>query len=372
MSNLDEASETSFPDNGILYQTSTTASPQFQTAVDNFMTFIISFFSKFVINKLVFSTYHEKLRNCTKYFIEIFFFDDDHGKPYFFNIVSEDFLKDDKHFSHSLSMKIAGYMCYTLEKFTRRGYKSNGKRVFLHPDFLAKYLWEFFNLFNPEYESIFNTHDLSQKVTLYKRLEEKEQTSNYERHSITFELDDKTKYRVYNGIKEILKRINFFQFLLSEKPHEVTNEKMILRCRFLELVFSGKMFNNFNSNYIMYRDLYTRCSEEIFQRNSLKYATNTRCKFNQKKKSLSLIPPRYQNKTIISFLQLKLRTKSFGTYDLIQIILDPKIFARKKTLPLLEQYVYDTWYGEEESKNIDPMDKQVLPLEIKEMILFYI
>ena len=368
-----ETSETSFPDNGILYQTSTTASTPFQKAKNAFLSFLISFFSKFVINKLRFYTYHDKnhFDFSTTSTIEILFFDNYFGKPYFFDMSSEDCSEDDKHLSNFLSRKIARSMLNTLEKFTRRGYKSNGKRVFLHPDFLAKYLWEFFNLFNPDFESNLNIHDSSQKVSLYKRSHDNKETFWYNKYDITFELDDKRKSSVYHRIEKILTSIDFSQYLLSEKPHEVTKEQMILRRRFLDSINSGRMFDLFNSNYEMFRDAYIICSEDIFQRDSLKYAMKARFCLNPNAR-FSLIPDSYQNMSVISFLQKKLETKSFETYHLIEQLMDPKRFARTKILPLLEQNVFDTWYGEEVSKKVDSKDKQVLPQEIRNIIISYI
>ncbi len=51
---------------------------------------------------------------------------------------------------------------------------------------------------------------------------------------------------------------------------------------------------------------------------------------------------------------------------------DLKTYTRIKILPLLEQLVFDTWYGDKESKKVDDKNKQVLPQKIFDMIMSYI
>ena len=328
------------------------SSTPFQKAKNAFVLFLVSFFSRFVVDEF-------KLASCIELnyidlYIEFFNNHDGYNKKLTFFECSH-YCSRGLYFQNKIDEVIAESMFNTLEKFTRRGFKSNGKRVFLHPDFLAKYRCKFFKLFNPMFKyDLAPEYNLNNSEGLYTC---EDSYSEDGRSLIHLKFDHDNK--VHDRIGKILTSIDFSQYLLSEKPHEVTNEQMILRGRFLDSVNSGRIFSLIKPypDYAkMYLRVYACCSEDIFQHHSFERA----------------ISNIQRNMTVISFLQKKLGKKSFETYHLIEQLVNPKGFALTKILPLLEQNVFDIWYGEEVSKKVDSKDKHVLPLEIVNKIISYI
>lgn len=189
-----------------------------------FVTFLVSFFSKFVLTKLNIDKREEYYNFVVQEFeggecwIDAYFFFNGKGKRPF--VVKTEC--DIRWFLKKTTQTISKNVFNTLQQFVLVGYKSNGKRVFLRPEFLIEYVPIFFKLFN---DNIY--HDLSScKIT------RREFRYDYNINDSLENGDIKEDY-VIMKVREILDSISIYNYLSDTKPIDVIKKEMSIGIQFI-------------------------------------------------------------------------------------------------------------------------------------------